>query len=323
MRLLTSVYVLLLGYIIAIIIFWGISLERQSQRIYNQELMTLTSRVDSIRQPEQYTHERNKLRHQRGLRTKQYLGEGGLFLLIIFIGAAAVYTSFLRNLRLSRQQSNFMLSVTHELKSPIAAMKLSLQTLERHQLDEKKQGQILASCIAEANRLNELCNNMLVASQIEGRFYKPVKEKLDLSELVQESVERYRTRYPKRFMLDIAESCTVTGDKLMLQMMVNNLLENAVKYSPADKKILVRLKTKQEGHVIEVADQGPGIPDAQKRKIFQKFYRIGNEETRKAKGTGLGLYLVNRIVAGHKGKITVADNTPTGAIFEILLPRVD
>lgn len=103
-------------------------------------------------------------------------------------------------------------------------------------------------------------------------------------------------------------------------MAVNNLLENAVKYTPADKPVTVTLSTIQNNAVLRVADEGAGITDTEKKKVFNKFYRIGNEESRKAKGTGLGLYLTNKIVLQHKGRITIKDNTPSGSVFEIILP---
>ena len=320
MRFFTSVHLLLLAYIIAAIVFWEISLQQQSGRIYAQEVITLKSRIDSLRDPVTYNQELTGLEHKLSMRKSQYIGEGATFLIVILIGAVVVYSSFHRRIMLSRQQNNFMLSVTHELKSPLAAMKLNLQTLEKHQLDEAKRKQLLERCIKESNRLNDLCNNMLFASQIEGRQYRPAIESLDLSELVEDAVNDYAVRYPRSFEEDIVMGCKITGDKMLLQMAINNLLENAVKYTPDDKPVRIRVHTTQGMAILEVADEGTGIPDSEKKKVFNKFYRIGNEESRKAKGTGLGLYLTNKIVQQHKGRITIKDNTPSGSVFEISLP---
>lgn len=320
MRYFTTVYLLLLGYIIAALVFWGMSLQRHSEKIYEQELLILNSSVDSNAAPVYYHNKLEELNEKRNSRVKQYIGEGSTFLLVILIGAAVVFTSFRRSIRLSRQQNNFMLSVTHELKSPIAAMKLNLQTLERHNLDEQKKGMLMERCIKEADRLNDLCNNMLLASQMEGRQYTAAKESLDFSELVEQSLADYMSRYPNRIEEGVINQCTLNGDKLLLQMAVNNLLENAIKYTPADKPITVQLISKDNKAWLEVIDQGPGIPEKEKGKIFNKFYRVGNEETRKSKGTGLGLYLTARIVRQHRGRIAIKDNVPNGAIFEICLP---
>ncbi len=320
MRFFTSVHLLLLAYIIAAIVFWEISLQQQSGRIYAQEVITLKSQVDSLHDPTAYNRELSGLEHKLSMRKSQYIGEGATFLIVILIGAVVVYSSFHRRIMLSRQQNNFMLSVTHELKSPLAAMKLNLQTLEKHQLDEEKRKQLLERCIKESNRLNDLCNNMLFASQIEGRQYRPAIEKFDLSELVEDAVNDYAGRYSRKFEEDIVTGCKINGDKMLLHMAINNLLENAVKYTPEDKPVSIRLNTTQNTAILQVTDEGAGIPDSEKKKVFNKFYRVGNEESRKAKGTGLGLYLTNKIVQQHKGRITIKDNTPSGSVFEISLP---
>lgn len=320
MRYFTTVYLLLLGYTIAALVFWGVSLQKQSQRIYEQEIVILNDAVDSAAFPEFYQSKLAELTEKKGRRTSQYIGEGATFMLVILIGAAVVYTSFRRSIRLSRQQNNFMLAVTHELKSPIAAMKLNLQTLMRHKLDEQKKGLLMERCISEADRLNDLCNNMLLASQMEGRQYVTAREELSFSDVVEQSLDDYSARYPNRFEEGILNKARLNGDRLLLQMAINNLLENAVKYTPADKPITVNLINKNNKATLQVMDRGPGIPEKEKNKIFNKFYRVGNEETRKSKGTGLGLYLTAKIIRQHKGKILVKDNEPNGAIFEICLP---
>ncbi len=320
MRTFRSVHLLLLVYIIAALVFWEIALQKLNDQIYTQQQITLRASVDSLQDPRSYTAQLDAMQHAHAMHTSQYIGEGSTFLIVILIGAVVVYTSFHRRIMLSRQQNNFMLSVTHELKSPIAAMKLNLQTMEKRQLSDEQKTQLIERCIKESNRLNDLCNNMLFASQIEGRQYKPARERFNLSDLLEDTVTEYATRYPRRFEEEIIPGCAITGDKVMLQMAVNNLLENAVKYTPADKHILVTLATKNNNAVIQVADQGAGIPDNEKKKVFDKFYRIGNEESRTSRGTGLGLYLTNKIVIQHKGRITVKDNTPSGSVFEICVP---
>lgn len=319
MRLYSTVYLLLFAYIIAALIFWGMTLEKQNQHIYGLESLILQKTIDSAQHPSLYRIRMDDLDHKHGMRVKQYLGEGGTFLLVILIGAGVVWTSFRRSVRLSRQQNNFMLSVTHELKSPLAAMKLNLQTLQKHNLDTEKRDMLIERCVNEANRLNDLCNNILFVSQIEGRQYVPSKEKFNLSELVEDSVSSYAARYPQRFEEDIVPGAKINGDRIMLQMAINNLLENAIKYAP-DKPIVVKLELHAHTILLQIIDEGPGIREEEKKKVFNKFYRVGNENSRKAKGTGLGLYLTRKIVGQHKGKIAVKDNKPSGSIFEVILP---
>lgn len=320
MRFFTTVHLLLLAYIIVALVFWGTSLHEKSKIEFQQDIAILKTEVDSASQPEFYNSRVQTYKAKLNTRTKQYIGEGSTFLLVILIGAAVVYSSFRRSVMLSRQQNNFMLSVTHELKSPIAAMKLNLQTLERHQLDETKKMMLIERCVHEANRLNDLCNNMLLASQMEGRQYVPANEKLRFDELVSDSLKDYTTRYPNRFEEVALDACEITGDRLLLHMAVNNLLENAIKYTPVNKPVKVSLRRGDNSLTLHIIDEGPGIPDNEKPKVFNKFYRIGNEETRKTKGTGLGLYLTSKIVKQHSGKITLMDNNPSGCIFEMTLP---
>lgn len=320
MRLFTTVHILLFLYVISAILFWGISLEQKSQTIYDLEYQCLSSEIDSAQNPIAYNTKLASIKDKRSSRTKQYLGEGGTFLLVILIGAFVVYSSFRRSIRLSKQQNNFMLSVTHELKSPIAAMKLNLQTLERHNLDKDKKELLVDRCVKEANRLNDLCNNMLLASQMEGGQYKRSRESFSFTELVEDSLKDYDHRYPNRISADTLPEYNLTGDRVLIQMAVNNLLENAIKYTPKDKPVTVTMEERNNYISLQVADLGQGIPEEEKAKIFNKFYRIGSEETRKSKGTGLGLYLTAKIVRQHKGKISVKDNQPNGAIFDISFP---
>ncbi len=321
MKVFQSLHILLLLYVVVALVFWGMSLEKQSRKIYEQDIAMLHIAADSVNHPAEYRTKRIKIEHSMESRTEQYLGEGTTFLVVILIGAFVVYKSFKRRILLSRQQNNFMLSVTHELKSPIAGIKLNLQTLQRHQnLDNAQKSQLLSRSIAESDRLNDLCNNMLYASQLEGRQYKPVKERFDLSELAAECLADYNSRYPDRFIENLRHDTPILGDKVMLRIAVNNLMENAVKYTPPNKEVSVSLFVVGKQVQLEVADLGQGIPDGEKPKVFSKFYRVGNEETRNSKGTGLGLYLAKKIVEQHKGRMTLHDNLPHGAVFSIQLP---
>ena len=319
MKIFTTLYILLLVYIIAALVFWGISLYKQNEEIYQQGMIHLQTQVDSTLQPEQYHKIKYGLDDMRYRRIKQYVGEGSTFLLIILIGASVVYSSYRRSAKLSRQQNNFMLSVTHELKSPIATMKLNLQTLEKHKLDEEKRNKLMNSCIQEANRLNDLCNNILIASQIEGKQYKTVLEKADGLEIIRDFLKTYSCNYPQRLQIDIEEGkAFIMADKFMLQIAIGNILENALKYTKDE--IVAKAGKKKEVLSIQIADYGSGISEEEKSKVFRKFYRIGNEETRHAKGTGLGLFLSNNIIKKHKGRIIIKNNQPRGSIFEIELP---
>ena len=323
MRFVNFLYLLLLGYIIAALVFWGMSLNKQSHTIFKNELNLLRSTIDSTANPDQYKVAFRYIEDKEQSRKRQYMAEGVTFLLVILIAAGVVYSSIRRNQKLSSQQSNFMLSITHELKSPIAAIKLNIQTMARRKLSEDMQQQLLARSEREADRLDDLCNNLLLATQMESRGYAPSVERVNISELVNASLGLYQDRSKHELNSEVEPHCYATVDALLLKLAINNLLENAVKYTPTSEQINVRLSKIDDDILLAVADTGDGISDDEKVKVFRKFYRVGNENARKTKGTGLGLYLTSRIVKGFNGTILVRDNQPKGSVFEVILPAAE
>ncbi len=320
MRVITLLYVLLLLYIVSALVFWGLSLNKQSNLILQNEIELLQKNIDSTANPEKYKEAYQALNNNANMRQHQYLGEGTTFLAIILIGAGVVYSSIRSNHKLSLQQKNFMLSITHELKSPLAAIKLNLQTLGRRTLDDDKKTLLLDRSIAETDRLNDLCSNLLIASQMESKEFRSAEEKLNFTILVETAVQENKLRNPRHhYVAQLEPDCFTVGDKLLLQMMVNNILENAAKYAPSATEITISLKNSDDHLVLTIADEGIGIPNDEKQKIFHKFYRVGSEETRKTKGTGLGLYLTEKIINRHKGSVVIRDNEPAGAVFEVTL----
>ena len=267
-----------------------------------------------------YQTQVNKINNEKKRKTEQYIGEGVTFFLLIVIGAVVVFRALRRQFKQSQQQQNFMMAVTHELKTPIAITKLNLETLQKHKLTEEQQQHLISNTLQEAGRLNTLCNNLLLASQIEAGDYSLATEKIDLSELVTESVNDFTMRFPKRNIKAVIDNnIFLNCDRLLLQMAINNLLDNALKYSGKEDKIDVQLKNENGGVKLLIKDEGKGIPDDEKTRIFNKFYRVGNLHTKEAKGTGLGLYLTKKIVEQHNGNITVMNNNSRGSIFEIKL----
>jgi K+-sensing histidine kinase KdpD len=211
-----------------------------------------------------------------------------------------------------------MMAVTHELKTPIAVTQLNLETLQNRKLDAAQQDKMIASTLQEANRLNMLCDNILLASQLDGKAYRESRIENNLSDLVEGCIDTFKQHYPLRQVTEqIEPSLYLDGETLLLQMLVNNLLENAHKYAPQDTEIKVVLAANGKQIKLEVMDSGKGIPDSEKSKIFEKFYRIGSEATRNTKGTGLGLYLCKKIAENHNANISVTDSKPQGSIFVV------
>ncbi|MBC7886817.1 MAG: two-component sensor histidine kinase [Ferruginibacter sp.] len=313
LRFIFLVYWFLLSYIIAALVFWFIALNQQNQQMAALELSQL--RTDDP----QYNSQLKKITNIKKRKTTQYLGEGSIFLLLILSGAVFIYRAVKRQLKSGQQQQNFMMAVTHELKTPIAITKLNLETLQKRKLAESQQQRLIQNTIQEANRLNALCNNMLLASQIEAGGHSITKEEINLTDLLNDCVNDFIMRYPQRvFNKELGDEIYMNGDMLMLQMAVNNLIDNAIKYSPKESVITIILHRQDNRIILTVKDEGKGIDTAEKKKVFDKFYRIGNKATKGAKGTGLGLYLTKKIAAQHHATIFVTDNTPTGSNFTIV-----
>lgn len=317
-KVITGVYVFVLAYTVLQLLWWGVLLHQQSKEIAHYKQQELVHRIHQLNQPAEFMMEAQRLHKEEQMRTFKYLGEGVIFLILILAGAVLVYRSVWKQMRLSRQQQNFMMAVTHELKSPIAAAKLNLETLRKHKLDEEKQLKLLNNTIRETNRLDQLCNNILLASQFEHQKYQLFLEHVDFSRLLTSGIDELQDRTVSHHIkADIFPHIWLHADTFMMQLMLNNLVENAVKYAPKGTDITVRLRTSEEGLKLTVSDEGEGIAAEERNKIFLKFYRIGNENTRKSKGSGLGLYLTKRIVEQHGGTIAVKDNIPKGTTFEI------
>ena len=318
-RRITIVYWLLLSYIIAALVWWFISLERQNVQMKEFNTKQLNATIDSLALPELYRNELAKIEQGYRRSNVKFISEGVTFFLLILVGAAFVYRAARRQFQLHRQQENFMMAVTHELKTPIAVARLNLETLQKYSLDPEKQKKLIRMTLVETERLNSLTNNILMSSQLEAERYMSAMEELDLTDLFKDCIVQFQNRYPERtFNTDMEADMDVKGDTLLLQMLINNLVENAIKYSPKEKPITCTLKESNAGIQLSIADEGEGIPDEEKTKIFERFYRIGNELTRKTQGTGLGLYLCKIISHYHNADILVTNNIPSGSNFTVI-----
>jgi two-component system, OmpR family, sensor histidine kinase CiaH len=311
------VYWILAAYIIIALVWWFIELSRQNNKIANIRLAEL-SESDVL-----YTKKKAEILKDKKSNTAQYLGEGSLFLILIITGATFVIRAFKKEMRSSANQQNFLMAITHELKTPIAVTKLNLETIQKHKLTDAQYQKILGNTLQETDRLDALCNNLLLSSQIDAGGYKINKEDIDFSLLTKECINGFITRQAYRTMeIKIASDLNVHGDAFLLQIAINNLIENALKYSPKDKPIGVALENINGNVVLQIIDEGAGIADEEKLDVFKKFYRTGNEATRRAKGTGLGLYLTQRIVSAHDGNIAIQNNPKGGSIFVVSLKTI-
>ena len=307
-------YWFLLAYILAALIWWFIALNTQNHQMAQYETEQL-KQTDAT-----YRARFNKISSLEKRKTAQYIGEGVTFFLLIVAGAVFVFRAVRRELRISQQQQNFMIAITHELKTPISVAKLNLETMQKRKLDEHQQQRLIQTTLEETNRLNALCNNMLLSSQIEAGGYRLTNEETNISQLTGNCVQDFITRYPhQKIEANIAPDIFVNGDRLLLQMLVNNLIDNAIKYGAKELPVTVLLSEANTKITLQVKDLGKGIAAEEINKIFNKFYRVGNPATKAAKGTGLGLYLCKNIAKQHNANISVTDNSPSGTIFTVIL----
>jgi signal transduction histidine kinase len=249
------------------------------------------------------------------------IGEGLVFFTLLSFGIYKIRKNFKQEVKLAQQKQNFALSVTHELKSPIAGIKLFLQTLQKHDLYEEKRKEIVNKCLQNTNRLESLINNILLTNAFENGNYQLVKESFDAKSTAQEIIHLLSSAHNRHtIQLVFFGDEKIILDKQSFTSILSNLLENAIKYSDENSDTEVEISTENNALKLKVKDQGIGISESERYLIFDKFYRAGNELTRKTKGTGLGLFIVYELVHLNEGEIFVEANSPKGSIFTVNLP---
>jgi K+-sensing histidine kinase KdpD len=302
------VFYLLVGYVCLQFAWWAFMLFSLNNELAQKkmELLKLQSGNESVQLAE--------LDEKLYKRWAMIAGEGTVFLILLTLGIVKTHRTFKKEMELSQLQKNFLLSITHELKSPLASNKLQLQTMLKHELPPEKQKVLLNAALHDTERLISLTDNLLLAAKIESKDFAIYTEEQDLAELVEKS---FASTPKEHLKLDLQKGIKLNVDNLAFPSIVLNLYENARKYSGKESPVSLSLRKDSGRIIIACADEGPGIPDHEKPHVFKKFYRIGSEETRKTKGTGLGLYIVKKLVEKHQGQIFIKDNKPKGCIFEI------
>jgi signal transduction histidine kinase len=300
--------------------WWAFLLVQLNQEVFEHKIEMVELKKSY---PLEKAKEKDVLMTKLHERWTMVASEGAVFLTLLVIGINMTRRAFKKETLLVKQQKNFLLSVTHEFKSPLAGIKLSLQTLRKHDLDKEKKEGLISRSLNETERIHNLIENALMAAQIEGHSIELQKDEFDLSELIKKTIADKSEAYhlTHEITSSIAENVTMTGDALAIGSMILNLIENAEKYSSSNSRTHVELINRDRHIVMRVSDTGIGIPDEEKENIFDMFYRVGNEEMRKSKGTGLGLYIVKNVAALHNGKVFVKDNNPQGTIFEVIFQK--
>lgn len=248
--------------------------------------------------------------------------------LILLIGLSFTTSLIFRHLnvqlRITELYDNFIGNVTHELKSPLSSIQLYLETLKQREVPQEKRKEFIDMMMKDADRLQSLINSILEISAQEKKKllqdYRVHKAEIIVKELIEESCEKFRVEKENyRIISDTA--CEIVASKDALKVVFDNLVDNAVKYSTIQAKIVVSLICNSKKVTIIFSDLGIGVAAKEQKKIFNKFYRIYNKQIPNVKGTGLGLYRVKEIIKAHDGKITVlSEGEGKGTKFKLELP---
>lgn len=265
--------------------------------------------------------------HQQEIGRQIMVGMEGVFLiLLILLGGWLIYRALVKTEELKFHQQNFLMAVTHELKTPLASIKLYLDTLQSPKIDVSKKETIVPKMQEDVVRLEHLVQNILDAGRFERSGYHLNKTEFDFSGLVQERVGVIRglpSTVAKKVTEEIQPDISFHGDQLALGRAIDSVLENSMKYhgdSGIDVKVTLR---EGAGRInLTITDSGIGFERNDSKAIFERFYRVGDEMTRRQAGTGLGLYLCREIVQAHGGKVTAHSDGPgKGATFTITLKK--
>ena len=316
----------IMAYMLIALGWWSILLFSKNQDAYaaRTQLLKITLVAQGevkndyeFRATPAYAELHQEYQHQKLM----ILGETLLLVVTLFIGIWFVNEGYNKVIAATRERRNFLLSITHELKSPIAGIRLVLETFRKRELNRNQQEMLLGNALKETHRLQALVNDLLLSARLD-QGYQPTLEPINLVVLLEEIITTLEIKYPEAdiTLTHDADMPPTLGDRAGLSSVAYNLLENAIKYSPNPARVHTSVHLRAGRIHWTVADEGYGIPALERVKIFDKFYRVGSEDTRKTKGTGLGLYIVQSIINAHEGQISVHDNDPHGTRFELQLP---
>lgn len=247
---------------------------------------------------------------------------------LILVGLSFYLFLMIKEVRLNQRQANFVDSVTHELKSPIASLKLYLETLELRPVSDEQRAQFYRVMDQELERLDHLITQLLEVGRMDAIGEQSIPEEIQFESMIRRcgaaACAHHKRNESETVHYDI-EPAVIHARPFVVETVFRNLMDNAIKYAGDPPNIEVTVRVAERGRVItRIADNGDGVPHELKKQIFRMFFRGGSELTRRQKGTGLGLYIVNVLVRQLKGRITVHDRTgQKGSIFEVELPGMN
>jgi signal transduction histidine kinase len=258
-------------------------------------------------------------------RSRMFLAEGCFFTTLILFGVWLQLVAHRRQEAALQQQSNFVAAVTHELKSPLTSIRLYAELLEGATVADETRRRAAAAILEDAGRLGALVEQILRARTLELRDARLEREELELGAWLAGWLEKARERAAQRSFVLLsqgpAEPLPVLADREALGTIAGNLLDNALKYAAGTGELRIELNRVGRFAELVVADRGPGFDPDESRRLFDRFYRAGDENTRRAPGTGLGLYIVRELAQAMGGRVRAeSEGAGRGARFSVLLP---
>ena len=296
-------------YMLAALTWWTVLLHRGQNELSEAKEKILQLQYDNIYGVKDF--DISQLSELQDLQTERtsfhYMihGEALVFTIALILGIFYLYRLYKKEISVASQQKNFLLSITHELNSPLTSIKLVFETLKRRALGTDQVQTLSSNGLEETNRLESLVDKLLFGAKLESSYSFHMEES-DLNRFLDEIVSRYQQQFTNyTFTLDTDTRITKAIDKEAITIMMNNLIENAIKYSSKNTEISINLRENNGKAIISVIDQGVGVSKKDLAYIFDQFYRSGSEETRTTKGTGIGLYISQQIAKAHKSKLHV------------------
>ena len=289
------------------IVWWGMLLYKKNDDYYQ---LLKSHAVDA--DPSELLLEEQKQR-------KMIIGEGLVLGFSLLLGIYIIQRSAMREVKGAKQQSDFLLSVSHELKTPISAVKMALQTLERPSLSKDKQQNILKGALKESDRLEKLVQNILLTANLDSHKIDLYLNAVDPEHLIASVLKNYSTYLNDIIVEGPEHRYTIRVDEQNIRQALSNLIDNAFKYRVGKEPVVIRHTISDTAWELSVSNPGIPIPEKDLDRIFRKFERGIQTDIRKKEGTGIGLYIVKQVVAAHRGQIEVKSKSGFNS-FKIKIP---